>query len=234
MAKLIKKDAVEAGALAAGSDPELTHIVEARRGNVIDRDTYEARADAQGIRERAAAQAEEILEKAQAQSQELLAQAQKEGEGIKSRAEAEGYADGQRTGTAQLAEVVAGLGLRAHQSEAQLVPQLATLALHVARKILGRELEFHPEAVTELVRRALDEKARQRTSITLRVHPEDAEQIRASRPQLLEVLSRAKELAIREDPTVQRYGVIIDTDAGSIDAQLDTQLAVFERVLHHV
>jgi type III secretion protein L len=236
VAKLIKKgtsEVVQSDQLAA-PEPELTHIVDARRSNVIDRETYEARAEAGSIRDRATAQAEQILAQANQQSATTLEQARQAAVGIQQAAQAQGYAEGQRTGLAQLAEALAQLAQRTHQVEGQVVPQIAALAIHIARKILGRELEFHPEAVVELVRRALDEKARQRTLVTLRVHPDDAELIRQSRPQLLEVLSRAKELAIREDLNVARYGVVIDTDAGSIDAQLDTQLAVFERVLQTV
>ena len=58
--------------------------------------------------------------------------------------------------------------------------------------------------------------------------------IRKNKSQLLDVLSRAKEIGISEDPDVERYGVIIETDAGTIDAQLDSQLAVFERILENL
>jgi flagellar biosynthesis/type III secretory pathway protein FliH len=44
-------------------------------------------------------------------------------------------------------------------------------------------------------------------------------------------LSRAKEIGIREDPEIARGGVVIETDAGTIDAQIDTQLEVFEKIL---
>ena len=58
--------------------------------------------------------------------------------------------------------------------------------------------------------------------------------IRKNKSQLLDVLSRAKEIGVSEDPDVERYGVIIETDAGTIDAQLDSQLAVFERILENL
>ena len=70
-----------------------------------------------------------------------------------------------------------------------------------------------------------------RREIFLRVNPADLQFIRDKKPDLLDVLSRAKEIGIREDPDVARHGVIIETDAGSIDAQLETQLAVLERTL---
>jgi len=90
------------------------------------------------------------------------------------------------------------------------------------------------EAVVDIVKQALSEKARQRREIFLRVNPEDLQHIRENKPALLEVLSRAKEIGIREDPDVAVGGAVIETDAGIIDAQLETQLAVFERVLKEV
>ena len=95
-------------------------------------------------------------------------------------------------------------------------------------------MQTSPDAVIKIVRNALAEKARQRQEISLRVHPEDLAIIRENKAQLLEVLSRAKEISIREDMNVERYGVIIETDAGTIDAQLDSQLAIFERVLQNI
>ena len=85
--------------------------------------------------------------------------------------------------------------------------------------------------MVDIIRQALTEKARQRREIFLRVHPEDMKYVREHKAELLEVLSRAKEIGLREDPDVARHGVVIETDAGIIDAQLETQLAVFERIL---
>ena len=74
----------------------------------------------------------------------------------------------------------------------------------------------------------MGEKARLRQEICLKVHPDDLELLRAHKSDLLDVLSRAKEIGILEDSKVERHGVIIETDSGTIDAQLDSQLAIFE------
>ena len=231
MAKLIKRGVSEG---TVTGEQELTQIAEARRAPIIDREIYEARDAAQQIRERAQQQADEIVAQAKAQVQQMMAQAQTQAEQIKAQAKTQGFSEGQQQGAAKLSELVARSSARVQQIESELVPQISTLATNIARKILGRELEFHPEAVVQIVRQALLEKARQRREIFLRVHPEDLELLRESKPELLEILSRTKEIGIREDPEVQRYGVIIETDAGTIDAQLDTQLAVFEKVLGNI
>lgn len=238
MAKLIKKGTNEVQDTSREHElsefNEVSRITDTRRPGIIDRDTYEARAVGQQIRDRAQAQADEILAKAEEQAQELLQRAAMEAEQLKTQAHAQGYREGKERGVSELTEVVTRTSIRLQETEDQLLPQLSTLATSIARKILGKELEFHPEAVVQIVKHALGEKARQRREISLRVHPDDMIMIREHKGELLEILSRTKEIAIREDPEVQRHGVIIETDAGTIDAQLDTQLAVFERVLEDV
>lgn len=220
MGKIIKKSTANLASLdeeATFAEPAPTP---ARSAKIIDRDTVEARSDAQRIRERAQEEAQAILSNAEQQAEEL-----------RQRAHAEGLAQGRNDGAAELSDVIARASVRMQEIEEQVVPQLRDLAMKIAHKILGRELSQHPEAVADIVRQALNEKARQRRELVLRVHPDDIDYIRQAKPELLNVLSRAKEIEIREDPEVQRHGVIIETDAGSIDAQLETQLAVFERVL---
>jgi flagellar biosynthesis/type III secretory pathway protein FliH len=191
-----------------------------KRAGIIRGGVADARGEAQVIRERAEAEAAEIRERARLEAEE-----------IKRQAHEAGLAEGRDAGAAQLAEVVARASQRLTLIEAQAVPQLRDLAVTIARKILGKELEFAPEAVVDIVKQALSEKARQRREIVLRVNPDDLAVVRERKPELLEVLSRAKEIGVREDPDVARHGVVIETDAGVIDAQLETQLVVFERVL---
>jgi len=226
MAKLIKRGSVDLGDIS----PD-TGLADRGTSKVISGKKFEAKAEAAGIRERAEAEAQAIIADAQTQAQQILEQAQAEGVQLREQAQAQGYEEGRNQGAAELAEVVAGASSRLNQIETQAVPQLRDLALSIAKKILGRELEFAPEAVVDIVKQALSEKARLRREIFLRVNPDDLEAIREHKPDLLEVLSRCKEIGIREDPDVSRYGVVIETDAGIIDAQLETQLAVFERVL---
>lgn len=227
MAKLIKRDDAGEDTLV-GEGPQ-TGV--SRRGMVIDRDTYEAKSDAQQIRERAEAQAAQLQAEAQQKAETILAKATEEAQAIRASAHEEGLKSGREEGSGALIEAT----LRANGDIAALhetlVPQIKTLAMAIARRVIGRELEFHPEAVVEIVKQALGDKARQRREITLRVHPDDAQMLRDSRAELLEMISRCKEISIREDEEIAPHGVIIETEAGIIDAQLETQLGVLERLL---
>jgi len=220
MGKVIKKG--ETGVTGGDISPD-TGFADGsagRRPSIIRSETVDAKGEAQ-----------RIIERAQAEATEIVHQAELDAEKLKAAAFEQGQEEGRNTAAAQLSEIVSKSSVRLAQIEAQAEPQLRELALTIARKIIGRELEFHPEAVVDIVKQALSEKARQRREIFLRVNPEDLQHIRENKPALLEVLSRAKEIGIREDPDVAVGGAIIETDAGIIDAQIETQLAVFERVL---
>ena len=218
MGKVIKRSSTDQD---SSTDSEFSEV--GRRSPIIERSTIEARS-----------QADDIREKAQSEAEALITNAREEAEALRTQAREEGYAQGRDEGAKELSEMVAKSSLRLGQIETQLVAQVKDLALGIARKILGRELSTRPEAVVELVKEALAEKARQRREISLRVNPEDMAIIREHRSALIEVLSRAKEISIREDPDVARFGVVIETDAGTIDAQLETQLDVIEGVLRQV
>jgi len=218
MGKVIKKG--ETGVSDLSPETSFDDGSVARRPGIIKSETVDAKGEAQ-----------RILERAQVEAAELKHQAELEAEKLKAIAYDAGMEEGRNNAAAELSEVVSKASLRLQQIEAQVEPQLRELALTIARKILGRELEFHPEAIVDIVKQALSEKARQRREIFLRVNPDDMTYIRERKPELLEVLSRAKEIGLREDPDVAIHGVVIETDAGIIDAQLETQLAVFERVL---
>lgn len=227
MAKLIKRGSIDLGDV----EPETGFPQRAHSKKVISGRRFDAKAEAEEIIQEAREQAEQIIAEAQAQAQQALAQAQAEGQQLLAQAQEQGLQEGRAAGAAELTEAIAQASQKVELMKQHLVPQLKDLAVSIARKILGRELEFHPEGVVDIVKQALSDKARQRREIFLRVNPDDLAVIRESKADLLEVLSRCKEIGIREDPDVARYGVIIETDAGIIDAQLETQLAVLERVL---
>jgi type III secretion protein L len=227
MAKLIKRD-------GTGEDTQVTDLPQAasgRRGMVIDKDTFEAKSEAQQIRERAEAQAAQMIETARAEADRIMAQAHTEAESAKATAHEEGFARGQDEGARDLIEATLRVNQSTEEMEAKIVPQLKMLAMAIARRVIGRELEFHPEAIVEMVKQTLADKARQRREITLRVNPADVQILKESRAELLEMVSRTKDIVIREDSDVAPHGVIIETEAGIIDAQLETQLGAFERLL---
>lgn len=162
----------------------------------------------------ARAEAERVLAEAAAERAHVLAQAAEEG---------------RREGLARAAAVLVSSAAERDRRLAALPREVAALALEVARAVLGRELAERAEAVAELAARAVS-AARERREVTLRVSPADAPAVRAAEGALAAILLRAP-LAVREDPDVAPGGVVVETEAGRIDARIETQLAHLARAL---
>jgi type III secretion protein L len=141
-----------------------------------------------------------------------------------------GYEEGYRKG---YEEALAGMARVEQEFEAvcdRLEPDLVRLAVKVAEKIIGAELASRPEAIAAIVSQAL-RTVRHQKEISIRVHPSHAPALEAKKVQLLGVLTRAKDVTVRPDPSMRPGGCIIESELGTLDADLATQLAMLERAL---
>ena len=207
-------------------DDETTQAPTARntpsqgRSSIIGRETVEAKSEAS-----------DILEDARAQAQSLIDAATTEAEALREKAKNEGRQEGIDQGATEVAQIIKRMTEHQQEQEAQVLPQLLKLVRKMAEKVIGSELEQRPEALVGMIKRTLHDKARQRRSLLLRVNPADLEVVRNERHRLMDALVRASDLAIREDDDISPGGVIIETEAGTIDARLETQLDALERAM---
>ena len=169
--------------------------------------------------------ARDVLERAEAEASRLLEAAGRERERILAEAGEAGYRAG-------LARAAAAL-LRAMAERDRLLTSagddLVRLAVAVAGAVLGREVE-RGGVVEALAARALA-AARHRRRVTLRLHPDDAPGLRGEAGRLGALLARAPALSIQEDPAVGRGGLLVETEAGTLDARLETRLEAVEAAL---
>ena len=111
-------------------------------------------------------------------------------------------------------------------------PQLVALALRVAEKILRRRLDEQPDAIVPMVEEALEAARGYRGGhLVVRVNPADAPALEGFRQRLLERDGRWKSLEIAAIEGMARGGCRIETDFGTIDASVETQLAAMEQLL---
>lgn len=167
----------------------------------------------------------ELVEAAEAEASRLLARAEAECARIRADAAEEGL----RVGRAQAAGVLVAAAAERDRLLASAERELLSLALAIARKVLGTELVARPDAVADLAARALHE-ARERREVTIRIHPADAGAVRAAGERLGAILRRAS-LAVREDPELARGAVVVETEAGRIDAAVEAQLEALASAL---
>ena len=198
------------------------------------------RADAEAIVDRAAADAESLLKQAEATALELVANAQARATEIEEEARRsghdDGYAKGHEEAIAEYDPVVRTLrewidGIR-EQRDAVISaaePELVRLAMSIAERIVHTEVAENRQVVVENVRAALTRLV-SREVVTLRVNPLDHETIRQFRDTIV-AASDVEHLRIVEDQRVDRGGVLVETDAGTIDAKIATQLREAKRAI---
>lgn len=176
-------------------------------------DDPEARARA--LRDAAEAEARALIEEAREQVRDLVKRSEEQGK-------SEGFAQAEH-----MREQIAVLQQRMVQ---EVEGEVVRTAMKVAGELLAAELTQRPEAIVDLVHTAL-RSARDARDVFLRVHPRDAEVLRRHKSRLIDALGRAKEVDVRVDRNVAPGGVLIQTESGVIDAQLDTQLDEIARAL---
>ena len=109
-------------------------------------------------------------------------------------------------------------------------PELVRLAVEIAEKIIRNELSAKPEIVLDIAKSAI-RQVRQRESVRLRVNPADMEVVKSQRTEILESADGARHLEVVDDRRVDRGGAMIESDDGTLDARIATQLSETEKAL---
>jgi flagellar assembly protein FliH len=98
------------------------------------------------------------------------------------------------------------------------------LALRIAEQAIGAALAAKPETVVDVVRGAL-RRLVERDRVTILVHPDDLELVRAASEALAAELGGMAHCDVQAERRVARGGAIVRTVEGEVDATLATKLA---------
>jgi type III secretion protein L len=184
--------------------------------------------------------AQQIVDKVQDEADAVRAQAQKEGEALKQQVAAEAerikkqaYAEGFEQGQKVWVEHVERLDRETKQVHKELREMVVPVALQAAKKIVGREMQMHPETIVDIVANNLRAVASHR-NIVIYVNKADYATFDANKPRLKQVFEHLESLVLQESKDVQPDGCIIETEGGIINAQLDNQWALLEKAFESV
>jgi flagellar assembly protein FliH len=177
------------------------------------------------------------LEEAALTARRLVAAAEAEARRVRDEARAgghaEGFAAGRHEALAELAPAVAAgaqayAALRALEADyAERVESAALeLAMQVAERVVAGAVAVAPERLLDVVRGAL-RTIIERERVTLLVHPDDLDLMRAAIDELTGSLGGMEHLEVQEERRVGRGGAIVRTRIGEVDARIETK---FERV----
>lgn len=145
--------------------------------------------------------------------------------------EAEGRAEGLLAAHAEIDAALAGLtraasevGKLREELTAKLEREAVDLALSLAEQIIAGALDVEPERILDGVRGAL-RRLVDRHRVTILVNPSDLELVSSRMEAVRSELGGIEQCDVQADRRVGRGGVVVETAAGEIDAQIDTQLA---------
>jgi type III secretion protein L len=170
--------------------------------------------------------AERIVEEARQRAREIVEKAQADQAAIREQSGREGYEEGLR----QLNEVISDAKRKYGKILEGAETELLKLSLKIAERIVGKALELDRSILLDIIHKAIQSLKYQK-EIRIRIHPDDVAYLKDQKMQLYAMLGESKEIEVVEDPLVGKGGCIIDTEIGTIDARLETQLKVMERTL---
>lgn len=133
----------------------------------------------------------------------------------------EAAAETQRA-TELLAEYGRLLQTEKHETTMRSEKAAIDLAFMLAEKIIGGEIALKPERVADVVKNALQQVLDCR-QITLRVNAQDLEFLQNAQADLEQIVGTGR-LEFQQDPDMPRGGCMINTERGTIDARLRSQL----------
>ncbi|ANH78626.1 HrpE/YscL family type III secretion apparatus protein [Candidatus Chlamydia sanziniae] len=166
----------------------------------------------------------ELLDKTKSDSEAYVHATEEECVKLRQEAKEQGFKEGNEKWNKQLALLEQEL----HHLREKIRDALVPLAIASVKKIIGKELEMHPETIVSIISEALKELTQNKT-IIIYLNPKDLPIVEKSRPELKKIVEYANALILSARPDVVPGGCIIETEAGIINAQLDVQLAALEK-----
>ncbi|MBS1795824.1 MAG: type III secretion system stator protein SctL [Acidobacteria bacterium] len=170
-------------------------------------------------------EAHRILEEAEEFAAEIRREAREEAENLK----AEAYREGRENALTEFETTLVETREIRERVFRETEKDLLRLAVRLAEKIVGREIDGDDKTVIDIVSTAL-QNARQQEKLTVRVNPKDLPTVERA-TQKFAHSGRVRFLDFVADPRVATSGCLIESEVGTIDARLETQLRVLERAL---
>ncbi len=204
-------------------------------------DTEAVRSAADALIDDATKRAEGLLGDARDRARKLVEDSATRAAALIEQARADGRKDGYQVGAdaanhemSEMLETMRGLvemaGVERYKIISAAEPEIVRLAMGIAERVLHQQIALDRGVVVEMAKAAIARLV-DRESITVRVNPADLEGMRGHRDDVL-ALGDVKSMRIIEDQRVDRGGVVVETEAGTIDAKIQTQIIEAKRVLH--
>ena len=173
--------------------------------------------------------AKELIDTVKKDAEEYKKQVLAESEKQKEQAFKEGFIEGLEKWSQQIAYMEDEIKKVYRDVEKVAVP----LALKTAKKIIGREIELDPSTVSDIVANQL-KAVSEHKKIIVYVNKHDLEVLEKDKKRFESIFSKLESLSIQINQDVQPNGCIIETEQGIINAQIENQWKILERVFENM
>lgn len=112
----------------------------------------------------------------------------------------------------------------------EIYSQISTLVMAIVEKIIHSKINADKSFIAQIVMNAL-ESANNEQDIEVQVNPEDKKSLEKYWENILKTQDRLANIVLQENHGINMGGCIIKTPNGSIDAQIESQLSVIEKLL---
>jgi flagellar assembly protein FliH len=186
---------------------------------------------------------DQIIERAKLEVERMVKEAEMRVAEIEHEAYQKGYDAGRevgfKKGQAEVRRLIDRLGTIVGQAIdvreeiiAASEKQMVDMILMIARKVIKDEVVERKEVVLNNIREAL-KRIKDRDRVDIRVNFADLELTTAHKDELIKMMESLRKVNIYEDSRIDRGGCIIETDVGSIDARISTQLKEIEEAIRN-
>lgn len=198
----------------------------------------------QVIRTDAEREADEIIKNAKLKADEIIAEANAKALSIQDESKSNGYKTGYDDGYAAGENEVHRLIDRMHKIVESVMSrrleilqdteqQIVELVILMTRKVVKVITENQKTVVLSNVLAAL-KKLRTRGKVTIRVNLEDLKLTSERTQDFIKRIENVQDITVLEDSSVDNGGCIVETDFGSIDARISSQLSELENKIMEV
>ncbi len=165
----------------------------------------------------------EILKRTKEDVAHYKLEIEKECTQLKEKATEEGFSEGLTRFNEHIIHFDKQLRLIRMELQKQILP----LALKAAKKIVGEQLNIHPETIVEIVIQALT-PVMQNHRFNIYVNKADKEILETEKHKIKNILEQVQVLTVQERNDVAPGGCIIETESGIINASLENQWRALE------
>jgi len=190
-------------------------------GGVLNKKVLDAKGRAQKVIDEAGGEAEKIRQEAK----DLFSQV----EGELKKSKENGYTEGHEEGLASVTDKVVAFEKMKEEFYKNAEENIIRLVMMVSEKVIGKMIQEHSEAIKSIVKQALESALGER--ILVRLNPEDYNHIKESESEFRDMLDRTRRITFKEDDSISRGGCVVETEVGTIDARLETQLKAIRKAL---